>query len=55
MSRRAGLSWKRLKQRLSAVVFGQRILCDICRYDYGDACRRPERPNATQCDDYEHS
>lgn len=30
----------------------QRVLCDDCRYDYGDACRRPERPNATTCPDY---
>lgn len=29
-----------------------RFLCDSCRYDYGDVCRRPERPNATRCEDY---
>lgn len=29
-----------------------RFLCDSCRYDYGEACRRPERPNATRCEDY---
>ena len=29
-----------------------RFLCDSCRLDYGDACRRAERPNATRCDDY---
>jgi hypothetical protein len=27
-------------------------LCDTCKWDYGDACRRPERPNATVCPDY---
>ncbi|WP_324715404.1 hypothetical protein U7230_08420 [Carboxydochorda subterranea] len=27
-------------------------LCDHCRYDYGDACRRPERPNARHCPDF---
>ena len=27
-------------------------LCDTCKYDYGDACRRPERPNAITCPDY---
>lgn len=27
-------------------------LCDTCRYDYGDACSRPERPNALRCPDY---
>ena len=46
--------WKVLRQRLAAAVFGERILCDTCKYDYGAACRRPERPNATQCEDYEH-
>ncbi len=29
-----------------------RFLCDSCRYDYRDVCRRPERPNATRCEDY---
>ena len=29
-----------------------RFLCDSCRYDYGDVCKRPERPNATTCEDY---
>jgi len=45
--------WKLAWQRLAAVIFGERILCDTCRYDYGDACRRPERPNATRCENYE--
>ncbi len=31
---------------------GGRFLCDSCAYNYGDACRRPERPNATRCPDY---
>jgi len=29
-----------------------KFLCDSCRYDYGDVCTRPERPNATRCPDY---
>lgn len=29
-----------------------RFLCDSCRYDYGDVCNRPERPNAKRCPDY---
>lgn len=33
---------------------GSAPLCDTCRYDYGDACRRPERPNARICSDYQH-
>lgn len=31
---------------------GSESLCDTCRWDYGDACRRPERPNAKVCPDY---
>ena len=31
---------------------GGRFLCDSCRYNYGDVCARPERPNAVQCPDY---
>ncbi|MFO8079093.1 MAG: hypothetical protein R6V07_02200 [Armatimonadota bacterium] len=29
-----------------------RFLCDSCRYDYGDVCSRPARPNAKRCPDY---
>ena len=29
-----------------------RVLCDTCMYDYGNVCKRPERPNATRCPDY---
>ena len=29
-------------------------LCDRCKWDYGDACSRPERPNAKTCPDYKH-
>ena len=54
MSRRQrGGRWKRLRQRLASLLFGERLLCDTCKYDYGDACTRPERPNATCCEDYE--
>jgi hypothetical protein len=28
------------------------FLCDDCRYNYGNACSRRDRPNATQCPDY---
>jgi len=31
---------------------GGNYLCDTCKFDYGDACRRPERPNARVCPDY---
>ncbi len=40
--------WQRL---LNAVGLGG-ILCDTCKYDYGTACTRRERPNATECPDY---
>ena len=30
-------------------------LCDRCKWDYGDVCKRPERPNARKCPDYERS
>ena len=35
-------------------LFGgeEEILCDTCKYDFGSACTRPERPNATRCPDY---
>ncbi len=31
---------------------GTTILCDRCRYNYGNVCSRPERPNARICPDY---
>ena len=27
-------------------------LCDRCKYDYGNVCTRPERPNALRCPDF---
>lgn len=33
-------------------MFHWKILCDTCKYDYGSACTRPERPNARKCPDY---
>ena len=53
--RSKGRRWKLFRQRMAALAFGERILCDTCKYDYGDACVRPERPNATRCEDYEHA
>ncbi len=34
---------------------GTQFLCDSCKYDYGSACKRPERPNAVRCPDYRRS
>ncbi|MEM6673181.1 MAG: hypothetical protein AAF726_10065 [Planctomycetota bacterium] len=31
---------------------GGGYLCDSCKWDYGDACNRRERPNARTCPDY---
>lgn len=31
---------------------GGEILCDSCKYCYGNVCMRPERPNATRCPDF---
>lgn len=33
-------------------VPSSRPLCDTCKYDYGNVCKRPERPNALRCPDY---
>ncbi len=38
-------------RRLFAVN-SKRYLCDTCKWDYGNACTRPERPNALSCPDY---
>ena len=43
--------FRRLRQRLRHALTG-RFLCDSCKYDYGSACARPERPNAVVCDGY---
>ena len=29
-----------------------RFLCDSCEYDHGNACVRPQRPNAVTCPDH---
>lgn len=34
------------------LLLDPQFLCDTCRYDYGKACTRPERPNAVRCPDY---
>ncbi len=52
------MTFKQLKQRLNQfwrkiMLADDEFLCDTCKYDYGDVCRRPERPNARECDDYQ--
>jgi len=44
--------WRQLKARWHALRAPGKFLCDSCKYDYRGACERPERPNATSCEDY---
>jgi len=44
--------WRKLLGRLRALAAPGAFVCDSCRYDHPRSCRNPERPNATQCDDY---
>ena len=39
----------RMKKALGINIF----LCDSCKWNWRGACHNPERPNATQCRDYE--
>ena len=39
----------KIKKALGMNIF----LCDSCKWDWRGACHNPERPNATQCRDYE--
>lgn len=45
--------WQALKQRITLLFSGNKFLCDMCRYNYGNACWRPERPNAVRCPDFQ--
>jgi hypothetical protein len=47
-----GWLWKLLGALGLLRASGARPLCDSCRYDYGNVCKRPERPNAYRCPDY---
>ena len=45
--------WRKLKNLIADILgLEKEILCDTCRYNFGSACKRPERPNATKCSDY---
>jgi hypothetical protein len=46
--------WRRIAESLRRLFAfeSKRYLCDTCKYDYGNACTRRERPNALQCPDY---
>ena len=49
MSNRISVFWQKLISWLGVGGF----LCDTCKFDHPTACRRPERPNAKVCPDYE--
>jgi len=49
-----GRLWRWLAQFVRSLAPNSQPLCDTCRYDYGNVCRRPERPNALKCPDYRH-
>ena len=46
--------WRRVAEGLRQIfaMKSKRYLCDSCKWDYGNACSRPERPNALVCPDY---
>ncbi len=49
-----GLSWhQRLILKIRKALGKDVFLCDSCKWDWRNACHRPERPNATSCPDYE--
>ena len=45
---------RHILQALRSLFTGGAPLCDRCKYDYGNVCTRPERPNAKTCPDYKH-
>lgn len=50
------MSFRDLWNKLRSLFGGTpEFLCDTCRYDHGNACKRPERPNATRCPDYKRN
>ncbi len=48
LMQRAGTFLRRL-----FALEGSGYLCDRCKWDYGTACTRPERPNARTCPDFQ--
>jgi len=44
--------FKKIKAFLKRKLKGEQILCDTCRYNYGNVCFRRERPNAKECPEY---
>ncbi len=47
--------FERLRNRFTSMKVkakGNTFLCDVCKWNYGDICTRPERPNAQECPDF---
>jgi len=44
--------WDRIRRIFRGLLPATKPLCDTCKYDYGQVCTRPERPNAYRCPDY---
>lgn len=38
--------------RFKSLAKGNAFLCDSCKWNYGNVCTRPERPNAKACPEY---
>ncbi|MGI6457380.1 MAG: hypothetical protein ACOX5R_17425 [bacterium] len=38
--------------RFRSISKGNAFLCDSCKWNYGNICNRPEKPNALKCPDY---
>jgi len=46
--------WHKIKRRFKkSLGIKPTFLCDSCKWDWRSACHRPERPNATECPDYD--
>ncbi|HPA45201.1 MAG TPA: hypothetical protein PK395_05485 [bacterium] len=44
--------WRRFTSKVRSVLHEDAFLCDTCKWNYGNICTRPERPNATSCPEY---
>ena len=49
MAKALKILWQRITLLLGA---REEFLCDACKLNFRDLCRRPERPNARVCPDY---
>ncbi len=47
-----GIKIKTWISRIKSIMMGDAFLCDRCKFNYGNVCIRPERPNAKQCPEF---